>query len=363
LLLQRGARIAEPGEFTRRAFLNGRIDLVQAESVLSVVRAKTDRGLRAALSQLQGHLSVRVRELRQGILHLLGETEAGAEFFYEEAGQEEGTRKGVATRVGELLQQCEYLAGRRAQGKILQEGLKTVILGKPNVGKSSLYNYLLQEERAIVTEIPGTTRDLLMEYINLRGIPLRIVDTAGLRREGDRVEKKGMEFSRKAIQEADLMLLLLDGSEELSEEDFWIYRQLETAEGQLLFVIINKIDRARKLTTEEVERSFSAQRVLECSILSGEGLPALEEAILESAQLGEVSAGESDIILEARQGELMQNAAESLRDALHALEAGFPLDVVSIDLHQAYGFLGELIGETVGDDLLDHIFSRFCIGK
>ena len=210
LILRKGARLAEPGEFTKRAFYNGRIDLVQAESVLSLIRAKTEKGLKAAMGGLQGYLSEEVRKLRDDLADILSEIEVNVDFAYEDQDLEEGSYYDIKKRLINLNNSMLKLLQKRRQGKILQDGLKTVILGKPNVGKSSLYNYFLKEERAIVTEIPGTTRDLLIDYVNLKGVPLKIFDTAGFRKEGDRVEKIGMKFSKKAIEEADLLLFMLD---------------------------------------------------------------------------------------------------------------------------------------------------------
>lgn len=363
LILRKGARLAEPGEFTKRAFYNGRIDLVQAESVLSLIRAKTEKGLKAAMGGLQGYLSEEVRKLRDDLADILSEIEVNVDFAYEDQDLEEGSYYDIKKRLINLNNSMLKLLQKRRQGKILQDGLKTVILGKPNVGKSSLYNYFLKEERAIVTEIPGTTRDLLIDYVNLKGVPLKIFDTAGFRKEGDRVEKIGMKFSKKAIEEADLLLFMLDASAGITEEDRWIYSKINNKKEQKIIILLNKIDLAKKICGNELKYIFNCDKVIEISLLNGDGLEELERAINEMFSAGDLYSEESVLVLEVRQGELIKKCADHIQEALNAISSGFPLDIISIDLRSAIDSLDEVIGENLAEDILDLIFSRFCIGK
>lgn len=365
LAMEKGARLAEPGEFTKRAYLNGRLDLVQAESVLALIRAKTDKALKAALRSLRGALSGEIQALRADIVSLLGQIEVEVDFSYEDPDLEKELDENTAQRMRKLLSKMKALLRKRFQGKVLQEGLKTVIAGQPNVGKSSLYNYLIREERAIVTEIPGTTRDLLIEYINVKGIPLKLIDTAGLHMAGDDVEKIGMEFSRKAMEEADLLLFMLDASQEISSEDRWIYQNIyqDSSFRPSLIIILNKIDLERKVSRKEVEETFPGHLLREVSLKNGTGLEKLEETIGEMVFFGEAVAEESPLILEARQEELLRKAIICVEEALRAFVDKIPADLISIDLRQAQQYLGELVGEKAGEDVLEHIFQRFCIGK
>ncbi|NMB35323.1 MAG: tRNA uridine-5-carboxymethylaminomethyl(34) synthesis GTPase MnmE [Firmicutes bacterium] len=365
LALKKGARLADPGEFTKRAYLNGRLDLVQAESILALIRAKTDKALKAALNGLKGALSSEILTLRADIVSLLAQIEVEVDFSYEDPDLETDLERDFAKKILGLLSKIETLLRRRFQGKILQEGLKTVIAGRPNVGKSSLYNYLIREERAIVTEIPGTTRDLLVEYINVRGVPLKLIDTAGLHPAGDEVEKIGMMFSRKAMEEADLLLFMLDASQEISAEDRWIYRNIYQ-DGNIdpgLIIILNKIDLGLRITRENVEDVFPGHPTLEISLREGSGLEKLEDTISKMVFSGEAVAEGSALLLEARQEELLKKAQTCVEDAYNAYIKKIPPDLISIDLRQAGQYLGEIIGEEISEDILEHIFGQFCIGK
>jgi len=266
-------------------------------------------------------------------------------------------------RLIRLRDKALSLSRRSTQGHILQEGLKTVIAGKPNVGKSSLYNYLLQEDRAIVTDVPGTTRDLLTSYVNLRGIPLRLMDTAGLRRNGDKVEKIGMNYSRLAIATADLIIFMLDLSGEIDEEDIWIFETLPHADGQELIIFANKIDLERKVTGGALENNFPGKRVIEASIVTGRGMYDLEDAIVNTVFSGQVGGEEGALVMAARQAALIEELVSTLEDALAAMTQTLPLDLVAIDLQQAYAKLQNLLGAELPADTLDHIFNKFCIGK
>lgn len=365
LLMRKGARLAEPGEFTKRAYLNGRIDLLQAESVLAIIRAKTEKGLKAAMQSLKGAVSGEIMNIRAEIINILAEIEADIEFSHEDLDILSGEQsQNVINKVRKLKERmCDFLE-KRKRGRILQEGLRTVIIGKPNVGKSSLYNYLVREERAIVTEIPGTTRDLLVEYINIKGIPLKLVDTAGLHKSNDKVEKIGMEISRKAMAEADLLLFLLDATTGITVEDTWIHEKIPLEQKQGIIVVINKIDLKKDINKEKVNRQLSCNNVVETSLVTGEGLEELEAAITRMVFSGDLQGNDGGaLFMEARQGELLSRAACSLADALAALEQGYPLDIVSIDLQQVKLCLAALLGEDINEAVLDNIFKKFCVGK
>lgn len=364
LVLRKGARLAEPGEFTKRAFLNGKIDLVQAESVLSLIRAKTEKGLKAALQSLHGSLSKEIKQMREELLSILSKIEVEVDFSEEDLDLEEESYLNIKERLKAIKERLEVLLEKRTQGKILQDGLKTVIVGRPNVGKSSLYNYLIREERAIVTEVPGTTRDLLVEFVNLKGIPLKLMDTAGFREGPDRVEKIGMEFSKRAMHEADLLLFMLDAETGITREDRWIYESIfDENNNPKIIIIINKVDLTQKIKKEEIKKLFTADCVVEISLLKGTGLKELEAAVADAVFRGNLTGEEGVIVLEARQGNLLSKTAQNIREALDALEAKIPPDIVSIDIKQAWKHLSELLGEDIKDEVLDYIFSRFCIGK
>jgi len=356
-----GVRLAEPGEFTKRAYLNGRIDLLQAESVMAVINARSAKGLYSSMQGLKGSLSRELSQLGEALLGLLAAIAADADFPLDDLQPVDYCR--LQERVERLRETGVLLRRRGARGRILQEGLKTVIAGKPNVGKSSLYNLLLNEDRAIVTAVPGTTRDLLTDFINLRGIPLRLMDTAGLRRYGDAVEQIGMEYSRRAIDSGDLILFMVDLAYGIDREDIWVYENLPRGKGQALIVIGNKIDRPRLVTSEALSSFFPEEEVVEISAMTGAGMEDLEEAIVRQTFSGEVGGAEEALVLAARQALILDELVSSLDDAAAALADGYPLDVVAIDLQQAYAKLQNLFGKELPGDLLDHIFRNFCIGK
>ena len=353
-----GARPAEPGEFTKRAFLNGRLDLTQAEAVIDVIRAKTDASQQMAVEQLTGRLSAKIAELRHDLLHQIAALEAAIDFPEEDI---EETAVEETRQVAEVsLRKIDELLRGASVGRILKDGLKTVIAGKPNVGKSSLLNALLESERAIVTNVPGTTRDVIEEYINLGGIPLRIVDTAGIRETDDIVEKIGVEKSQEWIEQADLILFLLDVSREISEEDEEIFRLIE---GRKALIILNKSDLEAKLDRSEIEARATGHTVLTIAAQTGDGLDALKEAIKDLVYEGAIRQEESVLLTNTRQIHLLEKAARSLRGAEETILAGMPADCIVIDLRGAWETLGEVTGESVGDDIIDQIFTQFYIGK
>jgi tRNA modification GTPase len=358
LCLAHGARLAGPGEFTLRAFLNGRIDLAQAEAVADLVEAKTDAGLRLAVAQLEGHLSHRIRDVRARLLEALAWVEASIDFEEDEIPP-----YAVDDELEAAQGALQSLIDGAEQGIVYRQGMRTAIVGQPNVGKSSLLNALLRAERAIVTPIPGTTRDTLEETLNLRGIPLVLVDTAGIRSDTrDMAEDLGVERSRAALARADLALLVIDGSAPLTAED----RRIAALVGaKPAIVAVNKIDLRDGGEAGLADASDllpHAPRV-ELSALTGAGLDALERAIEEVVFAGQVMASDAALVSHPRHRDVLRRAVEHVAAAVAARDAGLPPDLMSIDLSAAVDALGEITGETVSETLLETIFGRFCIGK
>lgn len=357
-LLTAGARLAEPGEFTKRAFLNGRIDLSQAEAVIDLIRSKTDRAARVAMDQARGRLSRLIQKLRQEILETLAHLAVNVD--YPEYDAEELTAKTLLSRCRQIEGEILRLLETARQGKILRDGIATVIVGRPNVGKSSLLNALSQENKAIVTDIPGTTRDVIEEYVNVRGIPLRLVDTAGIRETEDVVERIGVERSRRALEQADLVLLVLNYAEPLTEDD---RKLLEAVRSHTAIVVVNKTDLERRIDLEEVRRLIGDTPLVTLSLKEERGLDRLEEAIGELFFAGKVEGTEATYVSNVRHIHLLERALGNVRDAIAGIEGNIPLDMVEIDLKNAWQHLGEIIGEAVSEDLIDQIFSQFCLGK
>lgn len=358
LTIRFGARLAEPGEFTKRAFLNGRLDLAQAEAVIEIIRAKTDASLRMALGHLAGALSEKIRILRFEILGMIANLEATIDFPEEDI--EELTAQDVKTAVTRVLAEIDHLLATKETGRILREGLETVIIGKPNVGKSSLLNALLKEKRAIVTDVPGTTRDIIEEFVNIRGVPLKIVDTAGIRETSDIVEKLGVEKAREYITTADLILVLLDASLPLSAEDREV---LELLPGREAIVLVNKSDLPPILNIDEVYTYISDQRVIKISVMENSGLAELEQVIVDMVYSGQVQQKEGAFINNLRQANLLEQARDHLAAVLQTIDDGMPPDCIVIDLRDAWDKLGDITGDTVGEDIIEQIFANFCIGK
>ncbi|MCY8748328.1 tRNA uridine-5-carboxymethylaminomethyl(34) synthesis GTPase MnmE [Bacillus spizizenii] len=359
LALREGARLAEPGEFTKRAFLNGRIDLSQAEAVMDLIRAKTDRAMNVAMNQMEGRLSALVRRLRSEILETLAHVEVNIDYpEYDDV--EEMTHQLLVEKATAVKKEIEALLRTSEQGKILREGLSTVIIGRPNVGKSSLLNSLVHEAKAIVTDIPGTTRDVIEEYVNVRGVPLRLVDTAGIRETEDIVERIGVERSRQVLKEADLILLVLNYSEELSEEDVKLF---EAVEGMDVIVIMNKTDLEAKIDSERVRELANGRPVVTTSLLKEEGINDLEEAIQSLFYTGAIESGDLTYVSNTRHISILQQAKRAIEDALSGIEQDVPIDMVQIDLTRCWELLGEIIGDSVHESLIDQLFSQFCLGK
>jgi tRNA modification GTPase len=351
-----GARLAEPGEFTKRAFLNGRIDLSQAEAVIDIIRAKTELSMKSALAQSEGRVSREIKALRNKLLGIIAHIEATVD--YPEDDLEETTSRITTSQLSSVLNEIEKLISSADEGKILREGLDTVIIGKPNVGKSSLLNALLMETRAIVTEIPGTTRDVIEEFMNIDGVPVKIIDTAGIRETEDIVEKIGVEKSKEKINEADLIILMLDVSRMLDTEDLEIINYIK---DRKYVVLLNKSDLPNKLNKEELG-VLSSQFIIEVSVKTGEGLDQLKNAIKELFFKGEVTSKDA-MITNARHKQALIRAKEGCCAALEALKNTYAIDLASIDARNAWRSLGEVTGETLEEDIIDKIFSEFCVGK
>ncbi len=364
LMLENGARLAEPGEFTQRAFLSGRLDLSQAEAVADIIRAKTDLSLKAALSQFQGVLSKRVKEMRQDLIEVCSLLELELDFAEEDV--EFANKDEVLKRLSETIQNIENFLETYKRGKILREGAKLVIAGKPNVGKSSLLNALLKEERAIVTETPGTTRDVLEEQLDIRGVLFRVVDTAGVCVTKDKVEQIGVERSLEQIKEADILLFLFDGSSPLDQQDAELIKhvlsQRKKTEQSGLVAAINKIDLKKRLSREELQERLGIAEVLEISAKEQLGFKELEIVFLNQTVGKEALNGEP-IVTNIRQKQALGATIDSLRAAQTSLKRGLSSEFVAVDLRQALDRLGEIIGEVTTEDILGNIFSKFCIGK
>lgn len=359
LALNHGARLAEPGEFTKRAFLNGRIDLSQAEAVMDLIRAKTDRAMNVALGQMEGRLSKLIQRLRQEILETLAHVEVNIDYpEYDDV--EEMTHSMLVEKATFVRNEIDKLLQTSQQGKILREGLSTVIVGRPNVGKSSLLNSLIHENKAIVTDIPGTTRDVIEEYVNVRGVPLRLVDTAGIRETEDIVEKIGVEKSRQVLKKADLILLVLNYSEELSKEDELLF---EAIRGMDVIVIVNKTDLQQKMDMSRVKELANGSHVVTTSLLEEQGIDELEESISSLFFEGSVGASDLTYVSNTRHIALLSQAKRTIEDALEAIDMGVPIDIVQIDLTRTWELLGEIIGDAVHESLIDQLFSQFCLGK
>ncbi|KOY79969.1 tRNA uridine-5-carboxymethylaminomethyl(34) synthesis GTPase MnmE [Lysinibacillus macroides] len=359
LVLTNGARLAEPGEFTKRAFLNGRIDLSQAEAVMDLIRAKTDRAMNVALGQMDGKLSRLIGDLRQALLETLAQVEVNIDYpEYDDV--EEMTVPVLVEKCTWVSNEIHKLLQTSSQGKILREGLSTVILGRPNVGKSSLLNSLVQENKAIVTDIAGTTRDIIEEYVNVRGVPLRLVDTAGIRETEDIVERIGVERSREALRGADLILFVLNYADELTAED---ERLFETIEAMDYIVIVNKTDLPQKIDLARVKELAGEHRIVTTSLLQEEGITELEEAIAALFFEGQIEAGDLTYVSNARHIALLHQAQATVGDAIAAAQAGVPVDMVQIDVTRTWEILGEIIGDTVQESLINQLFSQFCLGK
>ncbi|KRN57502.1 tRNA uridine-5-carboxymethylaminomethyl(34) synthesis GTPase MnmE [Carnobacterium divergens] len=359
LVLQNGARLAEPGEFTKRAFLNGRIDLSQAEAVMDLIRAKTDKAMYLALQQLDGNLSQLIRNLRSEILDTLAQVEVNIDYpEYDDV--ETLTSKLLVEKAYQVKASINQLLQTASEGKILREGLATAIIGRPNVGKSSLLNFLLQEDKAIVTEIAGTTRDIIEEYVNVRGVPLKLVDTAGIRETEDIVERIGVERSRQALSEADLVLLVFNQNEPLTNEDRLL---IEATNDNHRIVILNKMDLPNQLDLAELESLVDPENIVKTSILTKSGIESLENKIAALFFAGATGERDATYVSNVRHIALLHDAEAALDEVINGIESGMPVDLVQIDMTRCWDLLGEITGDSVQDELLTQLFSQFCLGK
>lgn len=359
MVLREGARLALPGEFTKRAFLNGRIDLTQAEAVVDLIRAKTMASLEIANQQLRGWLFKEVKRLKDCLIKHLTLIEAHIDFPEEEI--EPLSSEGMKVELSRIIGELEKWVASYQEGKIFREGISCAIAGKTNVGKSSLLNFLLKEERAIVTPYPGTTRDVIEEVISIHGIPLRLMDTAGLRKTVDSIEKEGVRRAKERVSDSDLVLLMLDGSRDMDEDDLEAF---EEAKDKKKVIIINKVDLQQKISLEEVKRRFPQDPIVFTSCLTGKGIEDLKKTIYSSLIHQEVRfSPEHLIIANIRHKLALSKAMDYLKKGLSGLERGISLEFIAFEIRSALDSLGEIVGETTPEEVLNHIFEQFCIGK
>jgi tRNA modification GTPase len=358
LVLNCGARLAEPGEFTKRAFLNGRIDLSQAEAVIDVIKAKTEKSFEVAMNQMEGHLSRTIRDLRKALMDLL--VQLAVNIDYSEEDIEELTYDEIIKCISTIGDKVQDLLNTETSGRMLRDGLKVTIVGKPNVGKSSLLNALLKEARAIVTAIPGTTRDPIEEVLSIEGIPVLITDTAGIHTTEDYIEQIGIEKTKAAISRADLIIFMVDGSEPLREEDYAIAEQIG---DRGVIILLNKRDLGKRVSEEQLIQRLPQAVFIDTSILEQKGVKELEDQIVAMVYGGEVSQEQSDVVTSARQQDLLSKAQSDLLDALKMATKQEAMDFIEVDVRHAWELLGDIIGETVTEDIINQVFERFCLGK
>lgn len=358
LLLKSGAQLAQAGEFTKRAFLNGRLDLSQAEAVIDLIDAKTEKSYQASLKQLSGGLGKEVKSMKDSLLDVLARVEYSINFM--EDSQDELPIDPVVNKITKVINKLDDLLSSANKGKILREGIKTVIIGKPNVGKSSLLNALLKENRAIVTDVPGTTRDTIEEYIDLGGVSIKIIDTAGIRSTDDIVESIGVSKSIDLSKEADLIIAIFDMSRPLDVEDKKI---IDLVKSKKSIILLNKQDLEEKADKTILLDKLGKEKIIETSIFTNRGIKDLENSIVNMFFDGQISLDDSTIVTNIRHVNIMQNARYNLKSSLDDINKGYPLDAIEIDLRNAYSLLGEITGETIDEDVLNKIFSDFCIGK
>ena len=356
LILRSGARMANPGEFTERAFVNGRIDLAQAEAVMDVIQAKSRAGLTSAVSQLEGRLSKVINKTRKELTELVTRLEVMID--YPEEDLEDIAVPDVSGALQEMQEKLQHMLEESQNGRMIRGGVMSAIAGTPNAGKSSLLNRLLQEERAIVTDVPGTTRDVLEEWITLRGVPVCLVDTAGIRETDDTVEKIGVSRARRYLDQADIILAVIDGSRPLTDEDKDI---LQSAADKNVIIVLNKTDLPSVMTSQDL--STYGFPICPISASTGDGLEELKDRLLQEVLKGGFTDGPSALLTNTRHIELVRQSAEALERARQSLQDGMPLDCAVIDIRQAWDTLGSITGDTVHDDIVEEIFSRFCLGK
>ena len=356
IVLEMGASHAEKGEFTKRAFMNGRIDLTQAEAVIDIITSKTEKSISLSIEQLRGDLKEQIHELKKKLLDVAAHVNVVID--YPEEGIDEPIPLHLLNNLKDVHNYCDILIKSYNKGKKIKEGIKTAIVGRPNVGKSSLMNSLLKEERAIVTHIPGTTRDIIEEVININGIPLVLVDTAGIRESNDIVENIGIEKSKEMIEKADLILFVLDSSEKLCEEDYEIYKKLE---NKNVIAILNKCDKEQKIEIEKLEKLNKKVFISARDLI---GIEKMEDTVYKFITEEEIeSSSEQIIITNSRHRSALEKTKISVENIFETIEKGFPMDLVAVDLRDALDNLSEITGEISTEDLLDHVFKNFCVGK
>ena len=358
ICLKNGAKLAEPGEFTKRAFLNGRIDLLQAESVIDVINAKSEREAKSGMKQLEGFLSKEIKEIKEKIMNVRVNVDVAID--YPEYDVDDVTNSEISTMLNEVKQKLTKLEKSFDSGKIIKEGIKTAIIGKPNAGKSSLLNAILKEDRAIVTEIEGTTRDTIEEFVNINGVPLKLIDTAGIRDAKDEVEKIGISKSREIAKEADLVIAIFDSSKELSKEDMEI---LEIAKNKKSIIILNKMDLETKVDENNEKIKDANSKVIKMSALKKEGIEELYNEISNLFSLNEINLDNEVLITNIRHKDLISKAIKDVKKAKETLDKKMPLDIIAIFMKDILEDLAEITGEEVTEDIIDEIFSKFCLGK
>ena len=358
LVLKNGARIAESGEFTKRAFLNGRLDLSQAEAVIDLIRAKSDKSFDVVLNQLEGNFSKEIRKIRAELMNSLVNITVNIDYPVEDI--EQLTFENLVSDLTSVRVKVEKMLQTSNTGRIMSEGLKISIIGKPNVGKSSLMNALLKETRAIVTSVPGTTRDTIEEMLTIRGIPVKLTDTAGIRHTEDIIEKIGIEKSKEAFNNADLIIFMADRSRVLDEEDFSILSHIGEKKA---IVILNKTDLPKAFDETEIEKLLPKPYIIEASVANGEGIEELENVVENLVYGGEVKQSDSMMVTNVRHKNLLEEADSSLADAIEMAKSCQPLELLEIDASRAYECLGAIIGEAVEEDIINEVFARFCLGK
>lgn len=356
LVLRHGARLANPGEFTQRAFVNGRLDLAQAEAVMDVIQAKSAKGLTSAVSQLEGRLSRVVGDMRLHLTDFITRLEVTVD--YPEEDLEDIEVPDIAGAIREMERRLDDMLAESKSGRMMRDGVMAAIAGTPNAGKSSLLNRFLETERAIVTDVPGTTRDVIEEWISIQGVPICLVDTAGIRSTDDTVEQIGVRRAKEYMERADIILVVVDQSRPLQEEDRQI---LETARGRQALIVLNKEDLQPAFETEELQ-SYGLP-LLSISASTGAGMGELKDAMLSLALQQGLTAAQSALLANTRHIELVRQSREALQRALDTIEAGMPVDCAIVDIREAWELLGSITGDTVHDDIIEEIFSRFCLGK
>ncbi len=358
LCLENGAKLAEPGEFTKRAFLNGRIDLTQAESVIDVINAKSEKEAQAGVKQLKGGLSNEISSIKQEILDVMVNIEVAID--YPEYDVEEVTNQEIVNMLNSVEIKLNKLEKSFDNGKILKEGIKTAIIGRPNAGKSSLLNRILKEDRAIVTEFEGTTRDTIEEYVNINGIPLKLIDTAGIRNAKDEVEKIGINKSKEIAKNADLIIAIFDASKTLSKEDKEI---LEIIKNKKVIILLNKIDLKQVLHKNDKDFKEVTNSIIEISALNNIGIDNLYEEITKLFEINEINMDNELVITNIRHKNLINQAIESIKNAKEIVQGNMPIDIVAVYIKEILENLGNITGEFVTEDIINEIFSKFCLGK